>query len=200
MVDTGAYLDRLLVKEVSIYDIYKPYRIGNREFSAYAYYFTLSEKYILTQKANMWSTRGYDHQLIMECNECTPALLDELMDLVKEHMEPVMVRRGNKYPEKDHMYSYLTLVVLCRKEPDDETKQMIRKFDFRKSYLGTIRGRVETHLAVVDCENEQVYNNRFMKPHRADYVEVFRDVNEGKIGYEEYLSRHPEIMVPVQDR
>ena len=103
-------------------------------------------------------------------------ITEEVKRLVEQHMEPEMVRGGEKLPEKDHMISYLTVIVLLRETPDPDTVQAVRRFRFTRSYLFTLRGRAETHLILADLGKEQIFTNRDAARHRKIYEDIFREV------------------------
>ena len=75
---------------------------------------------------------------------------------MEEHMEPELVCKGRKYPEKDHMYSYLTVAFICDRTPDAEVINDIKKFKYEKNYLFTIRGHVEGHMVMIDLSTGKV--------------------------------------------
>jgi len=114
-MNTAEYLDRLLAKYSSAFDIYQPYVIHGKEYPAYGYFFSHTEKYVLVREANMWSSDSYEHILFIETKEVTEALLEEAYEIVRDYMEPVLVRKGEKVPPPNHMYSYLTIAVLAEK-------------------------------------------------------------------------------------
>jgi len=155
-----AYLDRLLEKLSGSFDVYRPYTIAGREYPAYGFYFSLSEKFVVTQKANLWSVRTYEHVLFLQERQCTQETLEKAERLMKDYMEPELVRHGRKYPEKDHMVSYLSIVILSERTPDTETAEKLQGFHFDRNYLMTVRGHSEGHLICVNLEREQVLSNK----------------------------------------
>ena len=140
-MNTAEYLDRLLEKYSSAFDIYQPYVIHGKEYPAYGYFFSHTEKYVLVREANMWSSDSYEHILFVETDEVTEELLKEAHDIVKNYMEPVLVRKGEKVPPPNHMYSYLTIAIISKKAVSGAMRKAIRKFRFEKS-LRT-NGRIE---------------------------------------------------------
>lgn len=74
-------------------------------------------------------------------------------------MEPELVRKGRKYPEKDHMISYLTIVVISKNTPDKETIKNIKKFRFDKGYLFNFRGHSEGGFLCACLDSKEVYTN-----------------------------------------
>ena len=83
---TADYLDGLLLCYSGNFDIYQPYRINNKEYPAYGYFFSVVEKYILVREINMWSTRSYEHILFMEVDTCTEKTIEEASDIIKNYM------------------------------------------------------------------------------------------------------------------
>ena len=162
-MESAVYLDRILDTLSGSFDIYRPYRIGGKEYPAYGYFFSMNEKYVAVRKAQLWAVRTYEHILFLQTPQCGPDTIAEAGSLMAEYMEPELVRKGNRYPEKDHMVSDLTVVVLSERTPDSETVRAIEKFRYARNYLLTIRGRSEGHLICVDLEEEKVISNRISK-------------------------------------
>ena len=104
-METFQYLDQLLLKYSNNYDIYKPYCIGELQYPAYGYFFSHNEKYILVQEANMWTMDSFEHVVFMEADIISDETYDEAAKLITEYMEENMVRKGEKYPGKNHMSS-----------------------------------------------------------------------------------------------
>ena len=100
-MQSSVYLENLLGILAGSFDIYRPVTIIAKEYPAYGYFFSLSEKFLVTQKVNLWSARMYEHIVFMQVDRCTEATLAEARDLIENHMEYMYVRKGEKYPEKD---------------------------------------------------------------------------------------------------
>ena len=184
-MDSSAYLNIILARYARSFDIFKEHVINERQFAAYAYFSSLGEKYVLVKKAKLWSVKAFEHVFFLEEDSCTPELLQGLMESVVNYMEPVLVRKGEKYPEKDHMYTYLTFAVLCRKSPDEAAKKAIRNFRFDKGYLFSMRGHSEAKLVVVDLEEREVLTNPAGKSLRKMYEKAFAETEQGAKGYNE---------------
>ncbi len=184
-MDPAAYLNVLLAKYAGHFDIYREHEVNGRKYTIYAYFSSLGEKYVLLKKAKLWSIKAYEHVFFVEEETLTVQMLDDAYREVTDYMEPVLVRRGEKYPEKDHMYTYLTFVYLCRKTPDEEVLKKAREFRFDRGYLFSTRGHSEVRIVVVDLESEQVYTNSAARSLRKMYVKAFRETKEGANGYNE---------------
>ncbi len=173
--DSKVYLERLLEKYSAFFDIKKEYDYHGIKFSAYAYFHSLNEKYVLTRKANLWRAKAFEHVLFLEVDRVDTDLIEKMRKLIKEHMEPELVREGNKYPCEDHMYSYLTLVILSKEKIENDMIRAVRRFHFDKGYLFSFRGHSEAHIACVDMESELVYTNFAAREMKKTLQSVFEE-------------------------
>lgn len=184
-----AYLDRLLAKYSGTFNIYKPYVVQGKEYPAYGYFFSCIEKYVLVREANLWTSKSYEHIIFMSEEQCTENTLDEIKALWTTYMEPELVCHGEKLPEENHMYSYLTVVVITDKTPEKDILKQISKLKFEKGYQFNIRGYSQGHLAVVSMEDEKIYTNFMGRKSKKMLKETFTDVKNGKLGLEELLEK-----------
>ncbi len=169
-----AYLESLLGILSGSFDLYRPYTVGGKEYPAYGYYFSLSEKFLVTEKVNLWSARMYEHILFIEAGECTMDTVREAKSLIEGHMEETLVRRGEKYPEKDHMVSYITVCIVSESTPDEDVRKAIEAYRYGKNYLFTIRGRAEGRLICADLGKEKIISNRSGRQVLKIYDRAFR--------------------------
>lgn len=179
------YLDRTLAKYCEMYDIHQNYRFAGETFPAYAYFSQQNEKYVLTRKAQLWQVKGYEHILFVITDRMTDKEAAGAKKLMDEHMAPELVCKGEKYPEKDHMVSYLTVVFLSEKTPDAKAQHAIAHFRYDKGYLFSFRGHVEGRLLCVDMEAEDVYTNFTGRVLKESFMSTFREVENGLKGYSE---------------
>ncbi len=186
---SAEYLDRLLLKYSGTFDIYQPYKLLGREYPAYGYFFSHVEKYVLTRKANMWSSDSYEHVLFVNPAELTESLLNEYRTAITEYIEPELVRKGEKLPAENHMYSYITIAAITETPLSDGIKKAVRRFKFEKSYMHSIRGYSQARIVAVSSEEEKVYTNAAGRKLRKMYVGVFQEVRDGKPGYQEILKK-----------
>jgi len=186
-MDRTAYLDRLLAKYSGTFDIYKPYVVHGKEYPAYGYFFSCIEKYILLREANLWTSKSYEHVFFLSEQACTLDTLEEVKTLWRDYMEPQLVCKGDKEPEENHMYSYLTVVVITDHKPDKEMICQIKKTNFEKGYRFNMRGYSQGHLAVVSMEDEKIHTNFVGRKSKKLFKETFEDVKNGKIGFEDLL-------------
>ena len=180
---TSEYLDRLLANYAGTFDIYPECELGGHRYSAFGQFYSQGDKYVLTKKAKLWTVKEHEYVLFVECGQVTEKLLDQVRDAMENVLEPDFVRRGEKYPEKDHMNSYLTAVFISEKAPTPQVRGLIRKFRFVRNYLFTMRGRAEGRLICVDLEQEGICANPASEALLPLYRKVFSDVRLGRIGF-----------------
>ncbi len=163
MVSANNYLQKLLGRYRANFDITENYNLGDHVFPAYAYFSSFSEKYVLKKEAQLWAIRAYEHVFFLKEESVTEDTLKKIRKIIVEAAEPVLVRKNNKYPEKDHMCSYMTFVILSEKAPDKDTQKAIKKFGYDKGYLFNFRGHSEARIAVVSMDNNSVLTSRTAK-------------------------------------
>lgn len=186
-MNTGDYLDHLLRKYSGIFDIYQPYVIHGKEYPAYGYFFSHVEKYVLVREANMWSSDSYEHILFIEAEEVIPALIEEAYEIVREYMEPVLVRKGEDLPAPGHMYSYLTISIIAQKPLSKEMRKAVKHFKFEKGYRFNMRGFSQAHIICTTLEDEKVYTNYAGSKSAKLYKQNFKDTKEGKPGFRQIM-------------
>ena len=184
------YLDRLLVRYSGMFDIYQPYRIGEKEYPAYGYFFSHNEKYVLMREANLWTVDSFEHMLFETRDTLTLEDVESADHVIREYMEPVLVCKGEKMPEKNHMYSYLTYVFVVNQTPDAEVLKKIKKYKFEKGYQFNIRGYSSGRMVLVDIASEKVITNYQARKGKKLFQETFRDVKEGKITFSQLCEKH----------
>lgn len=186
-METAEYLDRLLLRYSGSFDIYQPYVINGKEYPAYGYFFSYIEKYILVREINMWSTRSYEHILFLETEECTSETIEEAKSIICDYMEPVLVRKNEKLPEPNHMSSYLNVVIISKKALPKQIADGIRRYRFEKGYKFNIRGFSRGTILCASMEDRKFYSNFYGRSKKDIFEGVFRDVDEGKPGFQQII-------------
>lgn len=174
------YLDRLLLRYAGTFNIYMPYQIHGKEYPAYGYFFSSVEKYVLIREVNMWTSNSHEHILFLTVDEVTEATIQEIRTLLETYFEPELVRKGQKYPDKDHMYSYLTIAFLSEKTPAKQIRKAIRHFKFEKGYLFNFRGFSQGRIICASMEDETVCSNYQARKLKKLYKQTFEDVHAGR--------------------
>ncbi len=178
------YLREILSRYRANFDITENYKLGSTEYPAYAWFFSLGEKYVLKKEAQLWAIRAYEHVLFINTKKLTIDALNDIRNVIENHVEPELVRKGEKYPEKDHMCSYMTFVIISEETPDKETCKAIRKFKYDKGYLFNFRGHSEARIACAAMDSEEVFTNysgKELKELLTDIFKAQRGIKEEKV-------------------
>ena len=154
------YLKELLKRYEQNFDITENYVLEGETYPAYAWFYSFNEKYVLRKEAQLWAVKAYEHVIFMTEDFFNGEKLQKISETIEKVVEPVLVRKNNKYPEKDHMCSYITFIVVTDHNPDEETKRKIKKFNYDRGYLFNFRGHSEGRLAVISMDSGNVYTNR----------------------------------------
>jgi hypothetical protein len=178
-----AYLDRTLAKYAPSYDLTIPYEGGGLRFEAYGHYLTQDEKYVLTRKVNLWAVRGHEHIVFRVTDRLTQGQVDQVTTWVRDYMEPELVRHGDRYPEKDHMVSWLTVVFLSREKPEEAARKALESYRMEKDYLFTVRGHSKTRLVCADLESETILTNKSGRELKKSFQSTYSEVHKGMAGY-----------------
>ena len=157
---TKTYYERLLPYYRSCFDMEEPYDLCGMECLSHGYFYSHSEKYVLTREARLWESNSFEHVFFIEKDVLEEADLEEMDRRIREYVEPVLVRKNEKYPEKDHMYTYVTFVFLCGSAPKKDVVKLFMKYSFTKNYLFTFRGFCQVRVVLADMENEMIMTNR----------------------------------------
>lgn len=183
-MDVNTYLDRLLTKYSNSFDIYMPYKINQKTYPAYGCFYSHNEKYVLVQEANMWTADSFEHMLFMTVENADDDALAEAMELIECHMEEKLVRKGAKVPEKNHMSSLLTVIIICKDYVSEDIVKLVKSYSFDKGYNFHFRGYSKGRIAIISMEDEMVYLSKAMKKDdKKIFKAVFEEVKEGKDGF-----------------
>lgn len=183
------YLDRLLVRYAGTFDLYTPYQIGGRTFPAYGYFYSHVEKFVLTRSANMWSSDSYEHILFLPMEEVTATDVAQMKQLLLEEVEPKLVLKGEELPPPNHMYSYMSVILISEKKPSKDTIKAVKKLSYDKGYMMNMRGFSQAQICLVSIEDEKVYHNFAAHGKKKTLKGIFKEVKEGRIGFKELVEK-----------
>lgn len=156
-------LEKLLASYEASYDIERTCSINGDIYDAHAAFSVTSAKYVLVKKAELWRADCFEHVFFRVKDSLGVDDLERFRLQVASYIEPQLVRGGKKWPEKNHMYTYITGVFICENGIPEEVKQAVKRFSFVKNYKWTVRGYSEVRILVFDMENKKVFGNRSAK-------------------------------------
>lgn len=153
------YFHELLKRYEANFDITENFSLGDTIYPAYAKFLSLGEKYVLKKEAKLWAIRAYEHVLFIKTKRITEDTLSKIRTTIGSYMEPDLVRKGEKYPEKDHMCSYLTFVIISEETPNQEIQKIMKKYSYDKGYLMGFRGHSQARIGCAFLDSEGVITN-----------------------------------------
>lgn len=183
------YLNRLLVRYAGTFDLYTPYQLGGITFPAYGYFYSHIEKFVLTRGANMWSSDSYEHILFLPVEEVTKDTVAKMKQILLEEVEPKLVLKGESVPPPNHMYSYMSVILISNKKPSKDTVKAVKKLSYDKGYMMNMRGFSQAQICLISIEEEKVYHNFAAHGKKKTLKGIFREVKEGKTGFWELVEK-----------
>ena len=183
------YLDRLLVRYAGTFDLYTPYHIGGKTFPAYGYFYSHVEKFVLTRNANMWSSDSYEHILFVAMDEVTASDVSEMKTILLEEVEPKLVLKGEELPPPNHMYSYMSVILISDKRPSKEAVKAVKKLSYDKGYMMNMHGFSQAQMCLVSIEEEKIYHNFAAHGKKKTLKGIFKEVKEGRAGFNELVEK-----------
>ncbi|WP_155828017.1 hypothetical protein [Butyrivibrio sp. VCB2006] len=154
--------------------------MGNKVYPAYARFFSLGEKYVLKKEAKLWAIRAYEHVLFIKIKSIDDNFIDEMRRIFVEQMEPTLVLKGEKYPEKDHMCSYMTIVVISETSPSETVLKKLKRFSYDRGYLFNLRGHCEARIGLACMDNQAVFTNCMGKELKPLLTNIFISLKRDK--------------------
>lgn len=143
------FIDTILNGISDTFDIYHNYWFNNRKFVIYAYNYKNRDKFSTTDSAKLWDMKCFEHLFFINSDSLDEEQLKDLVKFTIEQIEPHFVRNDNKLPCKNHMYSYISFIIITRNKPDDNVKLMIEKTNIVKKYMFGARGYSNIRLVCV---------------------------------------------------
>ena len=189
ILTADSYLNRLLVRYAGTFDLYTPYQIGGRTFPAYGYFYSHVEKFVLTRSANMWSSDSYEHILFLSLDEAAPDDVAQMKKLLLEEVEPNLVLKGEEVPPPNHMYSYMSVILISNKKTSKETIRAVKKLSYDKGYMMNMRGFSQAQICLVSIEDEKIYHNFAAHGKKKILKGIFKEVKEGRVGFKELVEK-----------
>ncbi len=166
-------LEKLVDSYRSSFDITRPFELADSTYDAYAAFNVTSAKYVLVKKAELWRANCFEH-VFFKC--VSGDLVQELADFsgaIATDISPRLICGGEKYPPKNHMYSYITVLYICENGCTPREIRAVRRFRYYKNYLFSVRGYAQARAVAFDLKNSRVYGNRAARPLVKAYRKFF---------------------------
>lgn len=181
IIMVSKYFNRLIKYFESTFDFTRPFTWNGHTYDALACFHAHVDKYVLVKKAQLWACDSHEYCIINTYEESfTVEDFDQLTTVLTDYLEPHYVRNDGSDPEKDHMYSYLTLIMVCGCPLTKDVIRKVKGYRFTKYYKMYTRGYSEAHVILVDTLNSKVYTNAAGKSKLKLCKNVFKDLKAGK--------------------
>ena len=145
-------LAKLLDAYAYHYDVERDVTVEGGSFPAAATYFLRDENYLLSKKHVLNALEQYDYTYFYVTDHLDAATAKAQIDLsLKAGMARIK-------PHKEHMSSYVTLVILAD-TIDPEARKVIKRARFRKDFRLALHGWMEYHIAAMEINTNSIFSN-----------------------------------------
>lgn len=145
-------LEKLLQAYAYLYDIARDVQVEGGSFPATAAYHFREENYIATKKHVVYATEQNEYVYFYLTDHLTEEDARKQIELSKQ------AGLSQIHPHKEHMFSYVTLVVLAD-TMDPEAKKLLKKTRFRKNFWLALHGWMEYHIAAMEISTQSFLCN-----------------------------------------
>ncbi len=145
-------LEKLLHAYSYYFDIERDVQVDGGNFPATATYHFREENYIATKAHVVYATEQHEYVYFYVTDHLTAEDAAAQIELSKK------VGLNAINPHKEHMYSYITLVILAD-VIDPEAKKLLKKTRFRKNFWLALHGWMEYHIAAMECSTQSFLSN-----------------------------------------
>jgi hypothetical protein len=140
-------------------------------------YHMRDSQYVLVKKAELWAAENHEYLYLWAVEHLDEAGLEEIFHRVLADGEP-RVR-----PHAQHMYTYLTAVVLYD-SAEPQALARLKKLKKRREFLLSLHGWMEFRIAAVDLSTVEVAANRSGKAFAKDLKRLVSHAIQYKLGEE----------------
>lgn len=145
-------LEKLLNAYSHHYDILRNVPVEGGSFPAAAFYYLRDEHYLVRRDKKFYALEQHDY---------TYFYLTERLDAADAQIQldrALQAGMSQIKPHKEHMCSYVTLVILADLI-DPDAKKLLKKTRFRKNFLLSFHGWMEYHVAAMECSTTSFLSN-----------------------------------------
>ena len=144
--------DKLMNAYSHHYDITRDVRVKGLRFPAMAHYFLRDEHYLVRRDKQFYATEQHDYTYFYVTDHLDAA---GAKDLAGRTLQAGLAQIK---PHKEHMSSFVTLVVLAQ-TLDPEAKKVLKRTRFHKNYRLALHGWMEYHIAAMECSTRTFLSN-----------------------------------------
>lgn len=145
-------LDRLLDIYSHNYDIARDVTVAGGWYPATAFYYLRDENYLISRQHVLSAVEQHEYVYFFLTDHLDAGTLEKQIGISR------LAGLSHVKPSKEHMFSYVTLIVLAN-TIDPEAKRLIKRTRFRRNYMLTIHGWMEYHIAAMECNTNTFLSN-----------------------------------------
>ena len=147
-----ACFEKLLNAYSHNYDVTRDVPSENGTWPAMAHYFLRDEHYLVRRDKQFYATEQHDYTYFYLTDRLDAA---QARELTARALETGLAQIR---PHKEHMSSFVTLVVLAG-VIDPEAKKVLKKTRFHKNFRLALHGWMEYHIAAMECSTVSFLSN-----------------------------------------
>jgi hypothetical protein len=140
-------------------------------------YHMRDSQYVLVKKAELWVAENHEYLYLWAVDRLDTAAVEEIFQRVLTDGEPRVK------PHSQHMYTYLTAVVLYD-SADPQALAQLKKLKKRREFLLSLHGWMEFRIAAVDLSTVEITTNRSGKVMNKDLKRLVAHAIQYKLGEE----------------
>ncbi len=115
-------------------------------------FYESSERFVISQKAKLWSAECEEFIYLYETDHLTKDLFLQIKEeAYTEGMKMAHIGPG-------HMYTYITPVIVCN-SADEEARKAVKKCRIYKSFHFSLHGWMDYHAAVLEVTDNRITTN-----------------------------------------
>lgn len=146
-------LNKLLNAYSHNYDIAYHVTVDGNEYPAAATYYLRDENYLISRKHVLSALEQHEYVYFYLCENLSAKDLQKQIE-ISFNAGMMQIK-----PHKEHMSSYVTLVILAE-TIDEDAKKLLKKTHYRKNFLLALHGWMEYHIAAMETSTMRFFSNR----------------------------------------
>lgn len=145
-------LEKLLQIYSHEYDIARDVQVEGGSYPATAFYYLRDEHYLVSRNKTFYATEQHDYTYFYLTEHLDVETLKQQIELSRA------AGLSNIHPNKEHMCSYVTLVILAD-VIDPEAQRLLKKTRFHKNFRLALHGWMEYHIAAMEVSTNSYFSN-----------------------------------------
>ncbi|NMB07539.1 MAG: hypothetical protein GX981_04005 [Tissierellia bacterium] len=153
-MDINNYLNIIKKRLEKNFDLIFDYSINNHEIDLFGKFNMKTERYILTKKTVIDTMENNEYCFIKYFNNLNKAYLEDYTDFLIKSIDTLVK------PNRDHMSSIITGVLVVENKPNEEFIDFIEKFKYHKGFAFGFNGWVDIRLILVAMKDNYIVTNK----------------------------------------